>query len=53
MKRNNKIIILGNLKPLHNDKIHQRNWIYSIWGVCCSMTATMYKDPPRIIERLF
>lgn len=47
----NKLIILGNVPPENNDKIHQRNWIYSYEGICCSMTATQHKDPPRILVR--
>ena len=49
--RKNELIVLGNLTPLNNDKIHQRNFIYDIHGVCCTMTATQYKDPPRILVK--
>ena len=44
----NKIIVLGVVNPLNNDKWHQRNQVFSIEGICCCLTALMYKDPPRI-----
>lgn len=46
----NKLIVLGNVKPICSDKIHQRNFVYSVHGVCPTLTATMHKDPPRILE---
>ncbi len=44
----NNIIVLGVVNPIDNDKWHQRNQVFSIDGICCSLTATMYKDPPRV-----
>lgn len=46
----NKLIVLGNVKPICSDKIHQRNFVFSVHGVCPTLTATMHKDPPRILE---
>lgn len=45
----NRMIVLGNLRPLTNNKIHQRNWIYSGNGIAPSQTATQYKDPIRVL----
>lgn len=54
MKKNNtnKLIVLGVVNPANNDKWHQRNQVYSTEGVCCSTTATMFKDPPRVLVRV-
>lgn len=46
----NKLIILGNILPMCSNKIHQRNFVYSLHGIAPTLTATMYKDPPRILE---
>lgn len=46
---------LGNVPPLDNDKIHQRNWIYNENGIAPCITSTCYKDAPRVaveLERL-
>lgn len=47
-KDTNKIIVVGNVPPLHNNKWHQRNDIFDENGVSCTLTATMYKDAPRV-----
>ena len=47
----NELKCLGNLTPVDNEKIHQRNWVYDENGVVCTTTATMYKDPPRVLQR--
>ena len=44
----NELIIVGNIKPANNDKVHQRNWVYHSDGIAPTLTATMYKDPPRV-----
>ena len=46
----NKLIILGNILPMCSNKIHQRNFVYSLHGIAPTLTATMYKDPPRVLE---
>lgn len=46
----NDLKCLGNLTPADNDKIHQRNWIYGENGISPTTTATMYKDPPRVLK---
>ena len=46
---------LGNIPPLENDKIHQRNFVYNELGVAPTLTHTMFKDSPRVFiecERL-
>ena len=48
----NELICLGNLTPTDNEKIHQRNWIYDENGVSCTTTATQYKDPVRVLQRV-
>lgn len=48
--KTNKVLILGNVLPMNSNKIHQRNWVYAINGIAPILTATMYKDPPRILE---
>lgn len=45
----NKIIVMGNVPPASNEKVHQRNWIYSSSGICPSLCATDYKDPKRVL----
>lgn len=52
-KDTNKLICLGMVFPKGEDnfKIHQRNWVYSIKGICPTQTSTQYKDPPRIMVR--
>lgn len=44
----NKIIVVGNIPPANNDKWHQRNDVFDWNGVSCTLTATMYKDAPRV-----
>lgn len=45
----NKCIAVGMIFPENNTKIHQRNWVYHIEGVCPTLCATDYKDPKRIL----
>lgn len=40
---------LGNIPPVDNDKIHQRNWVYNENGCAPCLTHTMFKDPPRVM----
>lgn len=45
-----KICVVGRLLPSSN-KIHQNQEVYDIRnGVICTLKATMYKDPPKILE---
>lgn len=46
----NESIILGRVLGLSNDKIHQNQERYSIIGICPTLKATHYKDPPKILE---
>lgn len=32
-----------------NDKIHQNQEVYSIDGIMCTLKATHYKDPPKVL----
>lgn len=43
------IIILGILLPMSCDKIHQNQEVYSVDGVMCTLKATHYKDPPKVL----
>ena len=47
----NDLKCLGNLSPVDNDKIHQRNWVYDEKGIINTQTATQYKDPSRVLQR--
>lgn len=47
----NELRILGNITPVDNDKIHQRNWVFDENGICNTQTATQYKDPTRVLQR--
>lgn len=49
LKDTNKLIILGMVFPKNNNKVHQRNWIFDIHGICPTLVATDYKDPKRIM----
>ena len=49
----NRIIVLGNVPPANNEKWHQRNDVFSIEGVCNTLTATSYKDPSRIMVKYY
>lgn len=40
---------LGNLTPADNEKIHQRNFVFNEYGIAPTLTATMYKDSPRVM----
>ena len=50
----NDMIVLGRLIP-DSGKIHQNQEVYATeGGACCTLTATTYKDPPKvIIEELY
>ena len=43
-----KPIMLGRLIP-DSGKIHQNQEVWNIWGVCPTLKATHYKDPPKIL----
>ena len=45
----NRLIPVGVVNPLTNDKFHQRNIVYSEEGICPSQTATQYKDSIRVL----
>ena len=44
-----KPIYLGRVMPMTSDKIHQNQEVHSIRGVCITIKATAYKNPPRIL----
>lgn len=46
----NDMICLGILLPETTDKVHQNQEIYSTDGILCTLKATHYKDPPKILE---
>ena len=49
----NDMIVLGRLIP-DSGKIHQNQEVYAIGGGGCTLKATLYKDPPKvIIEELY
>ena len=48
----NDTICLGLLLPETTDKVHQNQEIYSTDGILCTLKATHYKDPPKILEGL-
>ena len=43
--------IISRLIP-SSGKIHQNQEIYSVWGGACTIKATHYKDPPKILIKL-
>lgn len=45
----NELICVGNVPPLNNDKVHQRNFIYHEKGISPALCATDYKDPKRVL----
>ena len=48
----NEMIVLGRLIP-NSGKIHQNQEVYATGG-CCTLKATTYKDPPKVmIEELY
>ena len=49
----NDMIVLGRLIP-DSGKIHQNQEVYATWGVCCTLKAALYKDPPKVmIDELY
>ena len=42
-------IVLGRVLCMTNDKIHQNQEVYSIDGIMCTLKATHYKDPPKVL----
>lgn len=49
----NESIILGRVLGLSNDKIHQNQEVYSVFGISPTLKATNYKDPPKILEGIY
>lgn len=47
----NDMIVLGRLIP-DSGKIHQNQEVYDVYGGCtiCTLKASHYKDPPKIME---
>lgn len=46
----NEMIVLGRLIP-DSGKIHQNQEVYAtVGGVCCTLKATTYKDPTKVME---
>ena len=48
MKTVNEIVVLGRIIP-DSGKMHQNQEVYSIGGGICSLKATDYKNPPKIL----
>ena len=49
----NDMIVMGRLIP-DSGKIHQNQEVYATGGGCCTLKATTYKDPPKVmIEELY
>lgn len=44
-------IVFGRVLPLTSDKIHQNQEVYSEGGVICTIKATHYKDPPKVLVK--
>lgn len=44
----NRVIFLGRLIP-DSGKIHQNQEVYANDGIACTIKATHYKDPPKIL----
>lgn len=44
----NKQVIIARLIP-DSGKIHQNQEIYSGGGISCTIKATCYKDPPKVL----
>ena len=51
-RETNKLIVVGNVMPAINSKIHQRNWIYDEEGISPAQTSTQFKDPIRVLVRM-
>ena len=47
----NKLICVGECKPLTNNKTHSQNFVYWINGISPTLCAKDYKDPKRILVR--
>ena len=47
----NKLICVGQCKPLTNNKTHSQNFAYWINGISPTLCAKYYKDPKRILVR--
>lgn len=45
----NDMIVLGRLIP-DSGKIHQNQEVYATVGGCCTLKATTYKDPTKVME---
>lgn len=45
----NDMIVLGRLIP-DSGKIHQNQEVYDTEGGCCTLKATTYKDPIKVME---
>ena len=45
----NDVIYLGRLLAMTTDKIHQNQEVYSVDGIMCTLKATHYKDPPKVL----
>ena len=45
----NDMIVLGRLIP-DSGKVHQNQEVYATEGGCCTLKATTYKDPIKVME---
>ena len=44
----NEMIVVGRLIP-DSGKFHQNQEVFSGGGIACTIKATSYKDPPKVI----
>ena len=50
-RETNRLIAVGVVNPLTNDKFHQRNIVYDENGISPTQTSTQYKDAIRVLVR--
>lgn len=49
---NYEIYVFGHLIP-NSGKIHQNQEVYSVEGIACTIKATHYKDPPKVLVEVW
>ncbi len=45
----NDVDVVGRLIP-NSGKVHQNQEVYNSFGIICTLKATHYKDPPKILN---
>lgn len=45
----NDTLVLGRVLPMNSEKVHQNQEVYSGKGIICTLKATHYKDPPKVL----